>query len=79
MKKLSELKIWVSALTNEIYAGYRRKNGRGITQKVNITGEVMAAVMAHMDNDPVGKGKGVVIYCDGGELTWRRKGKQNEL
>lgn len=44
---LEKLKIWCSPVTGTIYAGYE-KNGAA-TQKVEVTKQVVDAVIQHMD------------------------------
>jgi hypothetical protein len=75
VKQLSGLKLWVSPLTNIIYAGYLHKNGKDITQKIDITKEAIASVMKHMDHDIAGGDTGVVLVTNAGELTWKKAKK----
>ncbi|WP_371380873.1 hypothetical protein [Sporomusa aerivorans] len=49
MKNLEELKIWVSPLSHEIYAGFVDKDGTVATNKVNVTEMAITAVMLHLD------------------------------
>lgn len=46
MPKLDNLQIWISPLTNKIYAGYT--NGDVATSKVDITQKAIDAVGTHM-------------------------------
>lgn len=46
MSKLDSLKIGVSPLTNKIFAGYIK--GNSWTSKINVTEQVIKAVMEHM-------------------------------
>jgi len=73
--KLTDLKLWVSPLTNTIYAGYLHKNGKDITQKVDITKQAIASVMKHMNEDETGEDIGLVFSTNAGELTWRKAKK----
>jgi hypothetical protein len=77
MPRIDDLKIWVSPLTNEIYAGYLSKRGNAAiaTTKVNVSSQVMATVMQRLDQE-AGESKGMEYTSKAGTLTWRRKEKE---
>jgi hypothetical protein len=48
---LENLRIWVSPITNKIYAGYINKDGVTARQKVDVTEQVLSAVAEHIDQE----------------------------
>ncbi|WP_371380883.1 hypothetical protein [Sporomusa aerivorans] len=70
MAKLDKLQIWVSPLTNTIYAGYAREGVA--TEKVAITQQAIDAVGAHLMKT------GDKYESDYGQLIFVSKGEGNE-
>ena len=64
---LENLKVWCSPLTSTIYAGYINKDGRTVKSKIDVTQQVIDAVMQHMD---VTKEE---YECEAGELIFKPK------
>lgn len=64
---LDNLRIWVSPLTNTIYAGYINKDGKTVRQKLDVTQQVLSAVAEHIDVE-----RCVYEFADG-ELRFDRK------
>ncbi|NJJ38563.1 hypothetical protein HCB82_05150 [Paenibacillus sp. 7028] len=62
---VEKLQVWCSPLTGTIYAGYT-KNGSA-TQKLDVTSQVINAVMQHMD---VTKEE---YECAAGDLVFKPK------
>nr|WP_092074973.1 hypothetical protein [Dendrosporobacter quercicolus]NSL49602.1 hypothetical protein [Dendrosporobacter quercicolus DSM 1736]SDN24496.1 hypothetical protein SAMN04488502_11558 [Dendrosporobacter quercicolus] len=62
--KLDELKLWVSPLTNKIYAGFTDKSGTTATSKVEITEMAVSTVMQHLDLEQAG------YECEAGRLEF---------
>lgn len=66
---LENLKIWVSPLTNTIFAGYLTPSKKGThctaRQKVNVTDMAISAVTEHMHKEKLG-----VIACSAGKLIF---------
>ncbi|HYH01986.1 MAG TPA: hypothetical protein VEC37_02715 [Bacillota bacterium] len=66
---LENLKIWVSPLTNTIFAGYLTPSKKGThciaRQKVNVTDMAISAVTEHMHKEKFG-----VISCPAGKLIF---------
>lgn len=73
-RNLEELKIWVSPLTNEIYAGYFGKSGKAASQ-INVTNQVMSAVAKRLDQETE-EGAGMEYTYEAGTLTWKRRAKE---
>jgi len=65
-RKLEGIKVFACDLTGKIYAGYRNKLQGFSTDKIEVTGQVLLAVMMHLDQDKTP----LEISCSNGTLKW---------
>lgn len=75
-RKIDKIKVFTCSLTDKIYVGYLNKLQGFITNRVEVTDQVLTAVMQYMDN----KETPFEITCAAGTLKWiPKKGVWKEV
>lgn len=70
---LEKLIISTSPVTGAIYAGFSSDGGKTFRDKIDVTQQVMSAVMMHMDM------KRVDYECDAGDLIFKPNEVQSDV